>query len=211
MAHLSIHLLSKDIPDDSPLWEKYAWRIRAARLDSLKLDPESFMSKYDFEVRQPIDFTIGRLKEPNAWTVVLVRTPNEAASKDPDFLLDEATEYVGFCVMVDTESVPASMSERDGHNYAEKGGEWFMAAVYVDRSVRGTGAGKGMVQYGLEAIRDVSRKTGRNNAVCVTSVRHGNNNALELYKKVGFEIANEDAVEEKDGKSYHMTELKIRL
>ncbi len=211
MVHLAVHLLSKDIPDDSPLWEKYAWRTRAARLDSLKLDPDSFLSKYESEVNQPIDFTIGRLKEPNAWTVLLVRTPDEAASQDPDFLLNEDTEYVGFCVMVDTHKVPASISERDGTSHTGKGAEWFMAAVYVDRSVRGTGAGKRMIQYGIGVIRDVSRKTGRDNAICVTSVRHGNNNALELYKKLGFEVTNEDEVEEKDGQSYHMTELKMRL
>lgn len=211
MGHLSTHLLSKDIPDDSPPWEKYAWKMRAARLNSLKLDPESFMSKYDSEVKQPIDFTIGRLREPNAWTIILVRTPDEAASPNPDLLLREDTEYVGFCVMIDTHSMPASMTERDGTSYTDRGAEWFMAAVYVDRSVRGAGAGKRMVQFGLDTIRDLSSKTGRANAVCVTGVRHGNNNALELYKKLGFEVTNEDDVEEKEGKSYQMTELKMRL
>ena len=211
MGHLSIHLLSKDIPNESPLWENYAWKMRAARLDSLKLDPESFMSKYDSEVKQPIEFTIGRLRERNAWTFFLVRSPEESASRNPDVLLHEDTEYVGFCVMIDLQSIPARMIEREGISYTDRGAEWFMAAVYADRSVRGSGAGKRMVQFGLDTIRDFSRKNGRPNAVCITAVRHGNNNALELYKKLGFEVTNGDDVEEKEGKSYHMTELKMQL
>ena len=210
MVNISVHLLSKDLPDGSPLWEKYAWRVRAVRLDSLKLDPDSFISKYESEVKQPVDFTIGRLKERNAWTILVVRTPDEEASEDPNVLLRDDTEYVGFCVMIDVRTMDESMARREGFDEQKKS-DWFMAAVYVDRSVRGTGTGKKMIQYGIDKIRDVSRATGTENAVCVTSVAHGNTNALELYKKLGFQVTNEDHVEEKEGHPHHMTELKMTL
>jgi ribosomal protein S18 acetylase RimI-like enzyme len=211
MPHISVHLLSKDIPDDSPLWEKYAWRVRATRLDSLRLDPGSFISTYESESKQPIEFTIGRLKEPEAWTILVVRTPNEEASKSSDALLHDETEYLGFCVMIDVRKPSPTMIEREGSDRSNAGEDWFMAAVYIDRSIRGTGAGKKMIQFGLDTIRKLSRESGTESAVCVTNVVHGNNNALALYKKLGFDVIDEDEVEEKEGRVYHTTKLRLIL
>ena len=103
------------------------------------------------------------------------------------------------------------MTEREGTNHQDQGADWFLAAVYVDRSVRGTGFGKKMAQFGIETIRDASRKSGTNNAVCSVTVMHGNDNARELYKKLGFKVTDEDHVEEKEGKFYHTTQLKMEL
>jgi ribosomal protein S18 acetylase RimI-like enzyme len=211
MPHISRHILPKNIPDDSPWWEKYAWKVRAARLDSLKLDPNSFLSRYESEAKQPIEFTVGRLKEANAWTVVLVRSREEESPKDATVLLRDDADCVGFCVMIDIRSVSTSMTEREESDLSKKGADWFMAAVYVDRSVRGKGAGKSMIQFGIDAITDISRSKGVEGAVCVTNVMHGNNNALELYKKLGFQVTNADDVEEKEGRIYHTTTLKLTL
>ena len=187
MSHLSIHLVPKNLPESSPLWETYAWKTRAPRLEGLKLDPNSFISQYESEAKQPIEFTIERLKEPNAWTFVLIRSPDEATSQAPDVLLLDSTEYIGFCVIVDIRSVPTSMTEREGTNHQDQGADWFLAAVYVDRSVRGTGFGKKMVQFGIETIRDASRKSGTNNAVCSVTVMHGNDNARETLQEAGVQ------------------------
>lgn len=211
MSHLSYHLVPKDLPNDSPHWEKYAWRIRAARLDSLKLHPESFISRYESEAKQPIEFTIGRLKEPVAWTVIVARNADEVASKEPGVLLRDDTEYVGYCVLVNIQAPSPSSAEREGVDNSKKGADWFMAAVYVDSSARGMGAGKKMIQFGLETIRKVSRDRGEAKAVCVTNVLHGNDTALGLYKKLGFEVTDEKQVEEKEGRFYDTTALKIVL
>jgi ribosomal protein S18 acetylase RimI-like enzyme len=211
MPHISVHLLPKNIPDDSPSWEKYAWRVRATRLDSLKLDPDSFISSYESESKQPIEFTIGRLKEPQAWTFLVVRTPNEEASTSSDVLLHNDTEYLGFCVLIDVRKASPTMAEREGSDRSNPGEDWFMAAVYVDKSIRGTGAGKKMIQFGLDTIQKFSRESGTDSAVCVTNAVHGNSRALALYKKLGFEVVDEDDVEEKEGRVYHTTKLKMIL
>jgi ribosomal protein S18 acetylase RimI-like enzyme len=211
MSHLSYTLVPKDLPGDSPQWEKYAWRLRAARLDSLRLHPEYFLSMYEDEVKQPIDFTIGRLKEPVAWTVIVGRSPHEEAARDPDVLLRDETEYVGFCVMVNIATTAPESAAREGVDNSKKDGDWFMAAVYLHTSVRGTGASKKMIQLGLEVIRKASRDRGEAKTVCVTNVLHGNEVALNLYKKVGFEVTDEDQVEEKGGRSVHTTALKMVL
>lgn len=121
------------------------------------------------------------------------------------------TEWVGFCVMVDIRSVPASMAERETVDHWAGATNWFMAAVYVDRSVHGTGARKKMIQFGIDTIREQSRKTGTDNAICVTNVVHGNTTALELYNRLGFQVTDEDEVEEKEGRTYHTTQLKMQL
>lgn len=211
MPHLSCHLIPKDVPEDSPLWEKYAFRVRALRLDSLKMDPDSFISRYESEVKQPIEFSIGRLAERNAWSVVLLRTPNQEAAREPEVLLKDDTDYVGFCVMIDIRSESPSMAKREGVDNSAQDADWFMAAVYVDRSVRGIGAGKKMISFGLDVIRRVTKETGGDSAICVTSVVHGNTVALETYKKLGFKVTKEDEVEEKEGRSYHTTQLKMSL
>jgi ribosomal protein S18 acetylase RimI-like enzyme len=118
---------------------------------------------------------------------------------------------VGFCVMIDTRSISKSMIRREGTDHQVKGGDWFMAAVYVDRSVRGAGTGKKMIQFGIDTIREMAQRTQTDSGVCVTNVVHGNTNALQLYKRMGFQVTNEDDVEEKEGRSYHTTQLQLQL
>lgn len=98
MSAVSLHVLPKDIKDEA-IWEAYATRSKALRLQSLQNDPKSFVSKYESEVKEPMSFWTGRLKDAKAWTVVM--TLSVEALLDTSALLREDVEWVGFCVMVD--------------------------------------------------------------------------------------------------------------
>lgn len=111
MSHLSLHLIPRDAKSDSE-WEKYCGRQKALRLRSLQHDPGSFVSRYESEVKEPMSFWVGRLKEPTAWTVVMIRGP-EQAPEDEQVLLREDVEWVGFCVMIDARKLTQVLTSTD--------------------------------------------------------------------------------------------------
>lgn len=86
-----------------------------------------------------------------------------------------------------------------------------MAAVWLVPELRGQGAGKRLVQFGIDLIKEQNAKDGSEGGYCLTQVVHGNNNALELYKKLGFEISDANATMEKEGRTYTNTELRLAL
>lgn len=115
MSHLSLHVIPRDAKSDSE-WEKYCGRQRSLRLRSLQYDPGSFVSRYESEVKEPTSFWVGRLKDPNAWTVVMIRGPEEMP-EDDQILLREDVEWVGFCVMVDARKPQQVLTSIDVSNH----------------------------------------------------------------------------------------------
>lgn len=91
------------------------------------------------------------------------------------------------------------------------GNKWYMAAVWLSPDLRGQGAGRRLVRFGLDTVRVANTSSGRRGGVVMTSVRHGNDVALRLYQGLGFETSNPNEVVEKEGKSYTCTELRLRL
>ena len=86
-----------------------------------------------------------------------------------------------------------------------------MAAVWVAPELRGKGAGKKLVQCGIDTARKADAERGINGRTCNTMVVRGNEGALDLYKKIGFEVADLEASIEKDGVRHYGYELKIAL
>jgi ribosomal protein S18 acetylase RimI-like enzyme len=223
MAALSLHVLPKTVSDESR-WEDFVKRTKPLRLQSLKNDPKSFVSKYDSEVKEPLSFWVGRLKDPKAWTVVMVSSPEEIGN-DVDALLRDDVEWVAFCVMVDpsvgsevraiTETTsfdPANHTQTDGDRTEGKGlADWFMAAVWLSPELRGKGAGKRLVQCGIDTARKADAERGFTGRYCMTQVVKGNEGAIELYKKVGFELTDSDSFVEKDEVKHHSYELRMAL
>jgi len=99
MPHLSVHVVPRDIKDDSE-WEQYSLRQKQIRLRSLQHDSASFTSRYESEANEPMSFWVNRLKNPKAWTVIMVQSGQELPP-DEGVLLREDVEWVGFCVMID--------------------------------------------------------------------------------------------------------------
>ncbi|KPI44157.1 uncharacterized protein AB675_6298 [Cyphellophora attinorum] len=206
MAVLSLHVLPKKVSNESQ-WEKFVGRTKPLRLQSLKNDPKSFISKYESEVKEPLSFWVGRLKDPKAWTVVMVSSP-EKIGDDVDALLRDDVEWVAFCVMVD----PSVGDEADGDKPEGKASaDWFMAAVWLKDELRGKGAGKRLVQCGIDTARKADAERDFTGRVCVTHVVKGNEGAIELYKKVGFQLTDSESFVEKDGVKHHSYELKMAL
>lgn len=100
MAHLSLHVLPRAPKPDSE-WEEYSVHQRKLRLRSLQEDTASFISRYESEVNEPMSFWVNRLKEPAAWTIVMVRGPEDLPVDEDEVLLREDVEWVAFCVMID--------------------------------------------------------------------------------------------------------------
>jgi ribosomal protein S18 acetylase RimI-like enzyme len=59
--------------------------------------------------------------------------------------------------------------------------------------------------------RAVNARVGREAGFCITDVRHGNDHALKLYQKLGFDITDRSKSTEKEGRTYYYTQLRLRL
>jgi len=104
-----------------------------------------------------------------------------------------------------------SMLEREKVNTSIYRGNWYMAAVWLSPKLRGQGAGQRLVRFGVDLVKNLNANDGSPPGHCTTDVVHGNNNALELYKNIGFQVVNADATMEKEGRVYRSTELKLPL
>lgn len=197
-----------------PVLLEFVSRMRSLRLKSLQTDAKSFISIYDSEVREPMEFWVKRYQSPIAEHFTIVRNP---VTKGDNFISELlGQDWLGFMVLVgpnDTRAEPQVIQEQTstltGASPTRK--EYFMAAVYIDPPIRGRGAGRLLVQAAIDSIRENQRRTPDIPISCVTSVVHGNNLALNLYQKLGFQIIDNDAIEEKEGRSYHTTALRIDL
>lgn len=103
MSYLSLHIVPRK-PKSDQQWEEHAARQKLIRLRSLQEDADSFISKYESEVREPTSFWVNRLKDPTAWTILMVRS-SEELPEDGEALLRENVEWVAFCVMIDARQV----------------------------------------------------------------------------------------------------------
>lgn len=86
-----------------------------------------------------------------------------------------------------------------------------MAAVWLKSELRGRGAGKRLVQAGIDASLKADLDRGITGRYVMTQVVKGNESRLELYKKVGFHMTGAKPTIEKEGILHHSYELKIAL
>jgi ribosomal protein S18 acetylase RimI-like enzyme len=86
-----------------------------------------------------------------------------------------------------------------------------MSALYIDSGLRGQGLGKGLVQATIQTAKDDAFSANVPSPFCTTSVRHGNDHALQLYMRIGFEIIDPDHHGEKDGRPYISTILRVGI
>lgn len=210
MSHLSVQMISRDTKPDSE-WEKYALRMRPLRLKSLKSDPECFISQHDSEINQPMSFWTGRLKGSAAYHFVLVRAPNDNPVQSPEDLLRDDVEWMGFNACLDLRVLSKATIQNEGNAAMVKPSQWYLAAVWVDKEVRGKGSGRMLIQNTVDTMKEIERKNGITDSTCIVGVMHGNNRALHLYESVGFKIVNPNAVEEKEGRKFDVTELQMVL
>lgn len=194
MSNLSIEVVPFPAPDHATLLE-YSARFKTLRLRSLKEDSTSFSSKYESEVNQPQEFWLNRLTDDRAVHLVLTR---ELTGVSDASLLQK--QWVGLVVVVETVRATAISSS-----------EWFMAAVYIEPEVRGQGLGKRLVQATIDHVKAHAPREGGMSLRINTSVLHGNNNALELYQRLGFHVIDPNERIEKEGTESLATKLSMEL
>ncbi|EHY55496.1 hypothetical protein HRR83_008926 [Exophiala dermatitidis] len=200
MAEFSIVTLPTPAPDHNTLLE-YSSRLKELRLKSLKQDPDSFISNYASECDKPQEFWLDRLSESGVTHLVVVRRdPNATKLGNDSSLLDG--QWVGFAVLTTPDGDPSEDIAHDPPEYN-------LMALYIDSDFRGQGLGKRLVQASIDTIRSHRAANGRASAACLITVRHGNDQALALYQKMGFSIIEPNDQIEKDGRIYPSTVLRL--
>ena len=197
MASFSVDVLPNPAPNHDTLL-RYSARLKALRLRSLKDDTKSFISKYESEVDQPEDFWLNRLRSDRAFHLVLARESTESSSAT---LLQK--EWVGFVVII----APARGKVQNTGQPSSS--EWEMAALYIEPEVRGQGLGERLVRATIDYVKGHGFINENETQCCLTSVRHGNDNALWLYQRLGFRVIEPNAHIEKEGMNYLATKLRI--
>jgi ribosomal protein S18 acetylase RimI-like enzyme len=112
-------------------------------------------------------------------------------------------DWVGFVVII------APSPEGVNSNTQPASTRWEMAALYVKPEVRGQGQGRRLVEATIDLVKEHGFIDENQTPFCLTSVRHGNDNALELYQKLGFRIIDPNEHIEKEGREYLATALRI--
>ncbi|KIX95615.1 uncharacterized protein Z520_08735 [Fonsecaea multimorphosa CBS 102226] len=199
MASFSVQALPNPAPDHDTFLE-YSSRLKTLRLRSLKEHAKSFISRYESEVSQPEEFWLNRLRDNRATHLILLR--HNALTHESTLLQNQ---WVGFVVI----TAPTRKEVDDVGRSSSA--EWYMAALYVEPEVRGQGLGKRLVQATIDHVRDNSSREHDESPCCLTSVVHGNENALELYQKLGFRIINPKEEVENEGRKYLSTKMRIEV
>ncbi|KIW95384.1 uncharacterized protein Z519_03968 [Cladophialophora bantiana CBS 173.52] len=199
MSFFSIHTLPSPALDHNTLLE-YSSRLKALRLRSLKEDAKSFISRYESEVAEPEEFWLDRLRDDRATHLILVR--HNALAQESTLL---GHQWVGFVVIIAPNRKKVDEAGRSSS------AEWHMAALYVEPEVRDQGLGKRLVRATIDYIRTNSSSEHDESPCCLTSVVHGNDNALDLYQRLGFRIIHPNEEVEKEGRKYLATTLRMEV
>ncbi|OAL23020.1 hypothetical protein AYO20_11082 [Fonsecaea nubica] len=199
MASFSVHTLPHPAQDHATFLE-YSSRLKVLRLRSLKEDAKSFISSYESEASQPEEFWLNRLRDDHVTHLILLR--HDAQAKKSTLL---EHQWVGFVVIV----APSPKAVDDSGRSSSA--EWYMAALYVEPEVRGQGLGERLVQATIDHVRENSSRESGESPCCLTSVVHGNDNALNLYQKLGFRIIEPNQEVEKEGRKYLTTTLRMEV
>lgn len=103
------------------------------------------------------------------------------------------------------------MAERERSSRDLFGNSWYMAAVWLSAELRGQGVGKRLVQYGIDLVGAQNARGGTQGGIIKADAVQGNENALQLYKKLGFVITNANSTHEKEGRKYKTVEMQLVL
>ncbi|KIW52790.1 hypothetical protein PV05_08410 [Exophiala xenobiotica] len=206
MAKFVVYKLPDPAPDHDTLLE-FASRLKALRLQTLKEDPDSWISLYAREADQPQDFWMSRLKDSSATHLVLVSVDSSHDASEGETTALLQGEWVGFAVILTPER-----HQNDTANHMESNSsEYLMASVSVRSDVRGQGLGKLLVQAAIQTARNNALEKHNSSSCLTANVRHGNDHALQLYQKLGFRIVDPDYQGEKEGRPYTSNVLRFDL
>lgn len=184
------------LPKTSDLTElqTQAKATREVRLRSLKLDSEKFYSKYEDEVKQPLDFFVDRLKP--AWVEHFVAAVvGDQAMFDEQHAprADEYNKFEAILVMINehAKGEEGATLRQSGFNVAEGYlPTYSLAAVWVAPEYRGQRLGSEMIAKSLGWLKEDAIKRGWRRARCQLGAKPTNGDAIRLYRRFDFEVCN---------------------
>lgn len=193
-----IHIWRFPKPKDLTQLQIQAQATREIRLRSLKLDPEKFYSKHDDEVKQALDFFMGRLRPD--WVEHFVATEVTDQTKldqKGNPILDENSIFEAILVMINENA--KEEEKRSGDNDPSAAQEclptYSLAAIWVDPEHRGYKLGSRMISESLRWLREDALQRGWKRVLCQLAVKPSNEAAIRLYHRFGFEVVKGKSLE----------------
>ncbi|KAF4334715.1 gnat family protein [Fusarium beomiforme] len=183
---------------DTNQWEKLLERYKEFRLRSLQLSPESFSSNYAREAGFTKDLWENRLKNPSAFSTVIVSDPNPGSSDDLMLILNEPwLASLVLCGPLDAKTAANNWEERQsfeaeslyfGPVADDIESAYIFNAVYVLPSERRKGLANKLIDYAKElAVKENSGKK----VMLVLIVNFNSVAAMKCYEKSGFKVVHD--------------------
>lgn len=190
MADITIYRLPKTT--DLQVLIALSRPMRIARLRSLQEDPESFKSKYEDEIEQPLEFWLNRLKPEDCQHFVATTTPPD----DP-----ENVEFKAFMVVISE-----SVSDKK-HNIPT----YFLAAFWVASELRGQRVGTRVVEESIRWVKEDAKMKGWTRICYRLAVAPNNRRVLNLYNRLGFSMVSKGSEEDDDGFEDDFFEMRMSI
>lgn len=191
---------------------------KTLRLKALRTDPSAFGSTYEREVAFDDDVWEARLKNPVAITFVAIDTSHLTSNSDDLEGLNSAV-WCGSTILfgprvtkgdIPTANISAwfrsgsAFKDEDGDNAEPRAIVYAINAVYVDIPYRRQGIAKKLLEAAFQSacseFKNLKRSTG-DVGICMMFVEKGNDAALNLYLRFGFELIGEENYTAADGRT----------
>lgn len=186
--------------------------LKALRLTSLQADPQNFYSKYDDEVNQPDSFWLDRIRPMSAQHFVAVASHGQT-QVDPE--IDEKTKALGYLVLIRESSNDQANVQQQHSGQGETNSKdlptYFLAVTAIDPAVRSQGIGSKLIRESMIFVKDDARRLGWPTIRYRLGVKASNIRALQLYRKLGFEIDQDPRPEEKEAEDEVLMCMRMDL
>lgn len=164
--------------------------MKLIRLKSLQLDPASFHSKYDVEVKYEQELWLSRLRGKHVQHFVLMSV-DDTHDEKREIPLDDTTEFLGVMVVIneyEEESVAQTKSGKVADSNSWSVPTYFLGYLYVDSSLRSQGLGTKIIKESIAWIKEDARSKDWPSVRYRVTAMHGNDRAVNLYVRNGFKV-----------------------
>lgn len=199
---------------DETLLREYVDKYRELRLKSLKTDPDSFLSTFASESKQPFKFWTERITALGVRHLVAVQLNGDlsATSITENLHAVLETEWVGTLVLLGPKDIASDdksslargrLAEDNAEAKSEStAASYHLAGFYVAPETRGQGLGKSLVDRAMEAISQDRQKMHNTGAICTVAASHKNIVVRRLFKTMGFLEVTEEIYNTTDGDDF---------
>lgn len=170
-------------PEDDQALAVQARAFRDIRLRALRADPQGFRAKYEDELDKPLEFWMGRLQPAHIRHFVAVVAEDES---DANPLVDENTVFQALGVVVPQKTPQRQGADCDGSIVEES--TYHLFGLWVDPALRRQGMASTLIRRTVECVKADAKSRGSKSVKYCTAAAKGNDQALKLYLKLGFQV-----------------------